>query len=146
MKAIDKNAPVKSSMTINIKASAAKTWQVLSDIDNWVNWQEGINKSCLNGELKPGTDFIWKADGIKIHSILHTVEPYKRIGWTGKAIGTYAIHNYTLTEENGITIIFVEESLNGFLPRLLKKSFQKNLENGMKKGLKLLKTKCENQE
>ena len=97
----------------------------------------------LNGVLKPETTFDWKTGGAKIHSTLHTVEPFKNLGWTGKAMGAFAIHNWILNEINGQTQVTVEESMEGFLVRLFKKSFQKSLENGMQKWLELLKRECE---
>lgn len=115
----------------------------MTNIDQWANWQTDISKSKLNGSLKPNTTFDWKAGGAKIHSTLHTVEPYKQFGWTGKTFGMYAIHNWTLTEENGQTKVSVDESMEGFLAGLFKKSFNKNLEKGMQTWLVLLKKESE---
>lgn len=55
----------------------------------------------------------------------------------------FAIHNWTLTEIDGQTKVSVDESMDGFFAKLLKKSFNKNLENGMQKWLDLLKQECE---
>ncbi|WP_194972588.1 SRPBCC family protein [Aquiflexum lacus] len=84
-----------------------------------------------------------KTGGAKIHSMLHTVEPCKNFGWTGKTFGMFAIHNWTLTELNGQTIVSVDESMKGLLAKLLKRSFNKNLEKGMQNWLDLLKQECE---
>lgn len=145
MKSINENAPVKCSKTITIDAPGKTVWAVLSNINNWATWQTDISKPRLNGELKPATTFDWKTGGAKIHSTLHTVEPNKELGWTGKTLGTFAIHNWTLTETNGITNVRVDESMEGFLAGLFKKSFNKNLENGMLNWLDLLKKECEKQ-
>ena len=144
MKNINNNAPVKCSKTITINASSEKVWAVISNIDNWANWQTDISNPKLNGELKAGTTFDWKTGGATIHSTLHTVEPFKNLGWTGKALGAFAIHNWTLMETKGQTKVFVEESMEGFLAGLFKKSFNKNLENQMQKWLDLLNQECEN--
>jgi uncharacterized protein YndB with AHSA1/START domain len=143
MKSINHNAPVKCSKTITINASIKKVWAVITNIDNWATWQTEISKPKLNGELKPETTFDWKTGGAKIHSTLHTVEPFKNFGWTGKTFGIFAIHNWTLTETNGQTKVSVDESMDGFFATLLKKSFDKNLEKGMQKWLDLLKQECE---
>jgi len=74
---------------------------------------------------------------------LHTINPEKEFGWTGKTFGMFAIHNWTLTELNGQTIVKVDESMEGFLARLFKKSFNRNLKKGMVKWLDLLKRQCE---
>lgn len=143
MKPINNNAPAKCSKTIAINSDIKKVWHVLTDISNWTAWNTEVSNVKLNGKLQPKTTFDWKTGGTKIHSTLHTVEPFKSFGWTGKAMGTYAIHNWTLTETNGQTTVFVEESMEGFLVKLLKKMFNKNLENGMRKWLNLLKNTCE---
>jgi len=143
MKSINKNAPVKCSKTITINASSEKVWTVITNIDNWANWQTDISKPKLNGKLKSETTFDWKTGGAKIHSTLHTVEPFKNFGWTGKTFGMFAIHNWTLAETNGQTTVSVDESLEGFFAKLLKKSFNKNIEKGMQTWLDLLKIECE---
>ncbi|WP_291372228.1 SRPBCC family protein [Cyclobacterium sp.] len=143
MKSINNNAPVKCSKTITINASSEKVWKVMTNIDNWARWQTDITKAKLNGELKPETTFDWKTGGVKIHSTLHTVEPFKNFGWTGKTFGMCAIHNWTLTENNGQTKVSVDESMEGFFAKLLKKLFNKNLEKGMQNWLDLLKQECE---
>lgn len=97
----------------------------------------------MNGELKPETTFDWKTGGAKIHSILHTVNPYNQFGWTGRSFGMFAIHNWTLTEQVGNTTVQVDESMEGFLAGLFKKSFNKNLEKGMQNWLEFLKHESE---
>lgn len=143
MKSINNNAPVKCSKTIIINASSEKVWAVLTNIDKWATWQTDISSPKLNGDLKTATTFDWKTGGTTIHSTLHTVEPYKNFGWTGKTFGLFAIHNWTLTENNGQTTVAVDESMEGFLAKLFKKTFNKNLEKGMQNWLNLLKQKCE---
>ncbi len=143
MKSINNNAPVKCNKTITISASSERVWAAMANINNWIYWQTDISKSKLNGELKPNSTFDWKSGGVKIHSTLHTVEPLKQIGWTGKTFRMYAIHNWTISEKNGKTEVNVEESLEGFFAKLLKKTFNKSLENGMQNWLGLLKQECE---
>jgi uncharacterized protein YndB with AHSA1/START domain len=143
MKSINENAPVKCSKSITINADAKKVWTVLTNIDSWASWQMDISKPTLNGDLKPETTFDWKTGGVRIHSTLHTVEPYTKFGWTGKTFGMFAIHNWIITEIDGKTIVAVDESMEGFLAGLFKKSFNVNLEKGMQKWLELLKETCE---
>ena len=143
MKSINSNAPVKCSKTITINASSEKVWSVLTNIDNWSNWQTDIKSPKLKGQLQPNSTFVWKTGGAKVHSTLHTVEPYKQFGWTGKTYGMYAIHNWTFSESNGKTTVSVNESMQGFLAGLFKKSFNRSLEKGMQHWLELLKKECE---
>ena len=143
MKTINQNAPVKCSKSISIKASPEKVWAVMTNIDQWATWQSDISKPKLNGALAVNTTFDWKTGGVNIHSTLHTVEPFSRFGWTGKTMGMFAIHNWTLSEKNGQTLVVVDESMQGFLAGLLKKSFNKNLARDMQHWLDLLKKECE---
>ena len=143
MKSINNNAPVKCSRSITIHAPVKKVWALLTDIDNWDSWQTDISRPKLNGALQPATIFTWKTGGAAIESTLHTVEPYQQFGWTGKTFGMLAIHNWTLVQQEHSTIVTVDESMEGFLALLFKKSFNKNLEKGMKKWLKLLKEESE---
>ena len=136
-------APVKCSKSIVVNASAKKVWSVLTDIDNWDKWQPEITKPRLTGTLSEQAKFVWKTGGAKIHSTLHTVKPYEAFGWTGNTFGMYAIHNWTLTDQNGATLVSVNESMQGFLAGLFKKSFNKNLEQAMLHWLEALKKECE---
>ena len=143
MQSINNNAPVKCSKTITINSNNEKVWEILTAIDNWANWQTDIKNSKLNGELKRTTTFKWKSGGANILSTLQTVEQNKKLGWTGKSLGILAIHTWTFTEQNGKTILTVDESMEGFLAGLLKKTLNKKLEIGMQKWLDLLKQECE---
>jgi uncharacterized protein YndB with AHSA1/START domain len=143
MKSINNGAPIKCRKTILINAKPEKVWAILTNIDQWTNWQTDITKSKLNGQLKPSTTFDWKSSGAKIHSTIQIIDEFKYIGWTGKTFGMLAIHNWKLTAENGQTKVEVEESMEGFLAGLFKKSFNKNLEKGMQNWISLLKIESE---
>lgn len=143
MKHINAVAPVKCSRGILIDASPTNVWAIMTDIDNWTKWQSDISHPRLNGQLTPNTTFDWKMGGVKIHSTLHTVEPFTKFGWTGKTWGISAIHNWTLTDLNGQTQVSVHESMEGFLAWLLKRPFNKTLAKGMENWLVLLKAACE---
>jgi len=58
----------------------------------------------------------------------------------------FAVHNWTMREEDGRTTVSVEESMEGFIARLLRKSLNNSLENGMQNWLSLLKQECEKQQ
>ena len=143
MKLVNKNAPVFNTKTILINAKPETVWAILTNIDGWNTWLTTVSKSILNGALQPNTTFDWKTGGMKIHSKLHTVEPFSNFGWTGKVYDIFAIHNWTFKEVNGSTEVTVSESMEGFSAKLFKKSFNKSLENGMMKSLELLKQTCE---
>jgi uncharacterized protein YndB with AHSA1/START domain len=137
------NAPVHCSRSITINASPQKVWDVLTNIIDWYTWQPKIKKPKLTGELKPSAEFTWQTGGASIRSTIHSVIPNKIFGWTGKTLGMYAIHNWTLNEVNGNTIVTVDESMEGMLARWFKKSFNKNLATDMQYWLELLKQTSE---
>lgn len=143
---INPNAPATYTSSIFINAPAARVWEVLSDIDQWAEWQTDVKSAKLNGELKPDTTFTWKAGGVKIVSTLHTVEPNVSIGWTGSAIGMFAIHNWHLSEHSGQTEVLVEESMEGVLVSLFKSKFNKTLRKGIQASLEQLKKEAEKRE
>jgi uncharacterized protein YndB with AHSA1/START domain len=143
MKSINANAPVKCTRSITINASQAKVWSVLTNVDKWANWQTDISSATLSGAIAPDSRFVWKTGGATIHSILHTVQPDTFFGWTGRIFGMYAIHNWSLSEKDGKTIVHVEESMEGFLASLFSGYFNKSLEKGMEIWLGLLKAEAE---
>ena len=55
----------------------------------------------------------------------------------------YAIHNWKIEADRGKTKVTVDESMEGLLARLFKKSFNRNLEIGMQSWLAMLKLTCE---
>ncbi len=143
MKSINTFAPVKCGKSITINSNSKNVWEIMTNINNWANWQNEIKNPKLNGSLKVGSTFDWKTGGAKVHSTLHTVDPVKEFGWTGKTFGMLAIHNWTIKENDGITTVVVEESMEGFLASVLRKSFNKNLEKGMLHWLEQLKKEAE---
>lgn len=143
MIAINNNAPVKAKKTIQIDSPVQRVWDIISNINNWKEWNHDIQYSKLNGELSAGNSFDWNSGGAKIKSTLHTVKPLKELGWSGKAFGAFAIHNFTLTDINGKTEVFVEESMEGFLMRFFRGYMQNTLENSINNWLIQLKETAE---
>jgi len=143
---INQKAPVKSEGEIEISASIDTVWQILTQIDDWSKWQKNVTESKLEGNLKEGVIFKWKAGGVSFVSKIHTIKPKNMFGWTGKAIGASAIHNWTFSINNNSTKVQVEESLQGVLPRFFRKYFQKNLDSGVKNNLEELKIASEKYE
>ena len=144
MTPINNNAPVKAVESIQIEATPQRVWEILTDINNWDKWNRDIKQAKIKGDLAAGTTFDWNSGGNKISSTLHTVTPLREIGWSGKAFGAFAIHNFTLTDINGKTELLVEESMEGFLMRFFRGYMQKTLENGINNWLIQLKETAEN--
>lgn len=140
---INDKAPVKAKFKIGINAPVETVWRVLTSVNDWPGWQKAVTKVRLNSNLEEGAHFDWSAGGLKFKSVIHTIKTPSSFGWTGKTLGTSAIHNWTLLKQRKQTVVTVEESLQGLLPSLLRNYFQKTLENGMKKSLEELKLAAE---
>jgi uncharacterized protein YndB with AHSA1/START domain len=140
---INTRATVFARKEILIHAPVEKVWRTQSDIENWSTWQPDINTAKLDGDLKAGTTFRWKAQGLSITSRLHTVDPNRRIGWTGTAPGMVAIHNWTFETHGPNTLAITEESLSGWLTRLMKFFDPHFLEKSLEATLQRLKNKSE---
>jgi uncharacterized protein YndB with AHSA1/START domain len=143
MKHVNTKAPVQSTATILINATSEKVWEVLTDIDRWPLWYPEIRRAKINGPLEPGTTFAWRTGGLHINSTLHIVEPHLHFGWSGKSVGLFAIHNWTLRSVDGKTQVSVAESMEGFVASLFKKKLNKTLEKQMHTWLMRLRTECE---
>jgi uncharacterized membrane protein len=140
---VNKNAPFYASESITINAETQLVWEKLADIDNWPKWLTIVKKAKLNGPFKAETTFEWLAGGMPIKSTLHTVIPFFQIGWTGKVLGLYAVHNWVFTDLNGKTTVTVSESMEGFLLKIFKKYLNNSLYKDMLLSLELLKNACE---
>ncbi|MFZ0184603.1 MAG: SRPBCC family protein [Nitrosotalea sp.] len=143
MKNINNDAPLKYCKTILINSSPEKIWAIITNIDQWSRWETDIKNPKINGQLIPSTTFDFKINRLKIHSNIHTVEPFHHFGWTAKIFGMHVIHNMTLTETKGQTMVSDDESLEGFLVLLFKKLFDKKLEKNKQNWLEQLKKECE---
>ena len=78
-----------------------------------------------------------------IHSTLQTVDVHRKIGWAGKAFGSFAIHVWSFEEREGQTTVSVEESMEGWLVSLMKAYVQRNLHAATEYWLQALKTEAE---
>ncbi|MDH7460523.1 SRPBCC family protein [Chitinophagaceae bacterium 26-R-25] len=142
---INGKAPVQTIKSIAIKASPEKIWTIMSKVDEWAQWHRDVQSPKIAGAFQPGTSFDWKSGGLTIHSTIHTAIPYSKIGWSGKAFGAFAIHNWTFTKMNGYTEVLVEESMEGWLVKLLHRKFQTGLEQSLDTWLNNLKSEAEKQ-
>lgn len=141
---INESAPVKSKRQIEIEAPVETVWNTLTDIACWTKWQKAVTETILYGKIEEGIDFKWKAGGLSFKSNIHTSKPNTAFGWTGTMIGASAIHNWIFERtDSNTTIVRVEESLQGILPSLFKKYFQKNLDKGIETNLMELKEAAE---
>jgi len=136
---VNRNAKAYAKEEMLIHAPVEKVYGLVSDINNWTEWQTAVTEAQLNGKFNEGTEFDWKANGMHIHSKIHTIRQNAKIGWTGKMFWIKAVHNWWFTAKGENTLVKVEESLSGFGSLLMKKS----LEEGMTKNLIELKKRAD---
>jgi len=140
---INANAPVVQAKEIEIEADIHTVWHVLTDINRWSEWNKRISHSTLQDSLAVGSCFTWQTNGSKIKSSIHTVSPQESFGWEGKAFGVSAIHNWYLEPTASGTKVRVEESMQGWIVKLLKNMMNSKLADDMQYWLERLKQECE---
>lgn len=125
-----------------IEASPEVVWKVHTDINAWSQWQSSISSAHAVAPLAVGSTFEWKSGGLTIASTVETLEPNRRISWTGKALGTQAKHTWMLQPRNGGTLVSTEEWMAGWLVSLLKLFAPTFLEKSLDVWLHDLKNKA----
>jgi hypothetical protein len=140
---INADAPAVALGEIQIAASPAIVWRVLTDIPHWPSWNPDVKSATLEGPLAPGTQFRWKAGPGTIASTLQDVESPRRITWTGKTFGITAIHSYELEPQDGTTTVRSAESWDGLVVRLLRRPLTKSLQKATDSGLRNLTVEAE---
>jgi uncharacterized protein YndB with AHSA1/START domain len=143
MVSVNEKAPVLAKAEIEIDAAPETVWNIMADIEAWPRWNHDVKEARLQGEFKPGTQFLWKAGPGKITSLLQEVDPPHILAWTGKTMGINAIHVWKIELIDGKTIVQTEESWEGLLSRAMHGRLQKMLEESLNSGLKYLKAEAE---
>jgi hypothetical protein len=140
---IDTKAPVTTHKNILIHAPVQTVWRVLTNVNAWPMWQSEIPHASLYGGLQPGSIIDWKNSGLAVRSVLQTVEPPESLVWTGTALGSSAIHVWKLEPIDNHTLVSVEESMDGWLVKLVRRFVQRGLDRGTDHWLRALKRQAE---
>lgn len=140
---IERDAPLTGHKETVINAPVETVWAVQTDIERWPEWNPDVSIVALEGGLAAGSTFRWKASGLNIVSTIQELEPQRRIGWTGVSLGMRAIHIWTFEPQGGGTRVTTEESLSGWMPRLIKLISPRFLEQSLEKSLQILKVRAE---
>jgi uncharacterized protein YndB with AHSA1/START domain len=136
-------APLAVQKRMVIAASPEVVWKVHTDINAWSQWHSSISSARALSPLAVGSSFEWKSGGLTIASTIQSLEPNRRISWTGKSIGTQAKHVWILEAQNGSTLVTTEESMEGWLVSLLKLFTPTFLDKSLDVWLRDLKNKAE---
>jgi len=131
------------SKSVMILASPEAVWQVHTDIDAWSQWHRSITTARIQGPLAVGSSFQWKSGGLAIASTVLALDPPRRISWSGRSLGTNAVHTWTLQAKDGATLVTTEESMAGWLVSLLRLFSPGFLDKSLDGWLYDLKVKAE---
>ncbi|HOZ50700.1 MAG TPA: SRPBCC domain-containing protein [Chitinophagaceae bacterium] len=135
---------------ILIHASCQKVWSVLTNINDYPNWNPFI--TSFVGELKIGNKIKARlqppgAQGMTFTPTILTLEPNKEFKWLGHlwVPGLFdGEHSFTLQEMgNGTTLFIQSEKFNGILVPLFKKMIEGNTIQGFHLMNQKLKEICE---
>ena len=139
----NRNAPAFAEHEIYVEAPPAVVWALLSDIDRWSSWQSDVSSAKLSGPLAPGSTFKWKSGRTGVSSTLQEVEPPRRLAWTGIAAGARAKHAWLIEPQGSGALVRTQESFEGLVVVLLKRSMQRLLDSSLQAALAALKEAAE---
>jgi uncharacterized protein YndB with AHSA1/START domain len=140
---VDREAPVIVEAEIEIAAPPEAVWEVLTDLARWPSWNPDVKSMSFEGAVAEGSEFRWKAGPGTITSTLRRVERPRLIGWTGRTLGTNAVHVYRLEPRDGGTRVHTEESFAGPMARLARGPLRSMLRKSLATGLERLKARVE---
>jgi uncharacterized protein YndB with AHSA1/START domain len=141
--AVNENAPVVSSAEGEIDAPIDDVWRILTAVERWPTWNPDVKSVSIDGPVVEGTTFRWKAGPSTISSTVTRVDRPRIIAWTGKTLGISAIHVWRLEQRGGRTHVRTEESYEGLVARLLRRSLQKTLDAALRDGVRYLESEAE---
>jgi uncharacterized protein YndB with AHSA1/START domain len=141
--AINQNAPATAEGELWVDDDPQTVFAVIAAIDQWPSWNPDVKSVTVQGPVRPGTVFRWKAGPSSLTSTLQMVDPPHEIAWTGTTVGIKAVHVFRFQARDGGTLARSEESWEGLLARLLKGYSRKTLDKGIRSVLAHLKAEAE---
>jgi uncharacterized protein YndB with AHSA1/START domain len=136
-------AKAMSQSTIVIDAPLEKVWRLVVDIDRWPAWNTAVESARLDGVLEVGAVFNWKSGGLGIRSTIREIDPMRRLVWTGKTIGTSAVHSWLFKATARGVEVTTSETFDGWLPSVMPRTMQRKLDETLPALLKSLKAAAE---
>lgn len=134
---------IKKSITIN--ASKEKIWKILTDFENYHEWNSFIKS--VTGEVKVGNQIQIKLQGMTFKPIVLTFKENTELKWLGHLWfkGLFdGEHKFKLTDNgNGTTNFEQSENFSGILVKLFAKSLDKDTKNGFEQMNRELKLRAE---
>ncbi len=134
---------IKTSITIN--ASKEKIWKILTDFENYPEWNSFIKS--VTGEVKVGNQIKIKLQGMTFKPIVLNFKENTELKWLGLLWfkGLFdGEHKFKLTDNgNGTTNFEQSENFSGILVKLFSKSLDKDTKNGFEQMNRELKLRAE---
>jgi uncharacterized protein YndB with AHSA1/START domain len=132
------NTSVRAAGVVELPAPPEVVWDIISNIERWPCWNTDVKWARLNGDLRKGTTFDWKAGPGVIHSTLTEVEEGSMMSWTGSMFGIHASHLWRLEGSESGTRMSTFETWTGPLPRAFPRSLTKSLQAAVDRGLEAI--------
>ena len=131
--------------SIIIEASREKIWGILTDFENYTEWNSFIKS--ISGELKVRNRIKINVQGMTFKPIVLTLKQNTELKWLGNLWfrGLFdGEHKFYLTDNgNGTTNFEQSENFSGILVKIFTKSLEKETKNGFEKMNKELKLRAE---
>jgi hypothetical protein len=129
---------------VEIHAAADKLWDILTDVDSWLQWQgTHFVKLSEPGRIREGSNFTAELGGLRWGLKVTKAERPNKIVWIGRHLGLKAIHEWEFNEMEGKTIVTTRESMTGWILFLTYPKARKTLSNTDEKWLNDLKVRAE---
>jgi hypothetical protein len=138
--------------SININATAEKVWRILTDIENYSQWNLFI--TSINGEIEVGNTLdvmIVPPNGktMKFKPTVLVVDKHKELKWKGKLLfkGLFdGEHKFEIVDNKNGTVTFIQsENFIGVLVPFFKKMINVNTKNGFVLMNERLREKAEDE-
>jgi hypothetical protein len=120
--------------TMQTKAPAISIFKLWSDVNNWKDFDDGIEWSRLISDFSIGAHYTLKPkDGPKVKATIIQIDPAKRFVDVSRLPAAKLNFDHSLTTNDGQTIISITISISGPLSivwaKILGKNMQSDLEN-----------------
>lgn len=126
--AFNPDAPILLREECEVEGPPEVAWRVLLDVGAWPRWHRGIDFAVLRGGAVPGASLTWRADGMRIASLLVEVDEPNYVGWTIRTFGARGYQRWTLAAApGGRTRVRLEESWEGLAVRILRGTLRRTL-------------------
>ncbi len=135
---------------IEIAAPPTKVWRLLTDFDNWKNWNPIVSRvngaASLGAELKVAMRGDDGKDGPKYAPVITNFEEPKFFRWRAKMMAEFLFTNekvFELEKTGSGTRLIHKELFGGMLVPMVWSKFEKNVPSMLKSMNEALKIKAE---